>query len=318
MITTISFERNNDHLSNYVKVGRRTSENHFIQVDSALTINGYQPEMADIVVHNGDSMSLPSHSFNGFGQLVVNRTRHNKSEQAIIVNHAARHAEHFIPMASWSPTSVMGLPDDTKVVVKPENGARGLFQFVTTYRDLRKLVDKTSLKFTEEALKNEGLLVTKNGLRDGENIDQFANDSFRAWNYVENIAFEIRIITDAEGMPGFSHRRSLLDTEALVKPGEAYRQATGKYVDVKRPTLEETLGIAAEKLESEITDVLSRMHRPLHSFDIFVTNDLQWGIFEYCNEFGTSAIHSNWLKDETDRYLDLLCRTKEAYDKNAV
>ena len=56
-------------------------------------------------------------------------------------------------------------------------------------------------------------------------------------------------------------------------------------------------------IESQVITLLSNMKIPLHSVDLFVTEDGKWGIFEYAYEFGTKAVPTEQLQLEAMKYV---------------
>lgn len=321
MIKTIAFAATHCMLAQFIKMKQVTSKGTLVRIDDALHVTGSEAFTTDIVVVNGNTASGASHTFNSYGQLVVNRVRPSKDHQMAIINHAAKRArvESFLPQQCWSIGTETGLYDDDLVLVKPSDGARGVFHFVMKIRDFRAYLSSTGGDIKESSLRQAGVEVTKAGLRPGETAENLKQGDMCIWKFIENIAYEIRIITGADGLAGFAHKREREIENNGEPEGKSvpFAQATGKDVRVIKSRLQDAMDPEHYELFGhEINKVLKQLHRPLHSFDIFVTTDNKWGIFEYSHEFGCSAIHSNWLVPELQNYCDLLHDLKDVYDAN--
>ena len=123
------------------------------------------------------------------------------------------------------------------------------------------------------------------------------------FKYIPNVAKEYRIITGHDSKPIYVIERkrvnSIEDSDSYQEI--VYLQAQSDEVYKSKRTLQGA-GISAS-IESQVVILLSTMKIPLHSVDLFVTEDGKWGIFEYAYEFGTKAVPTELLRDEAMKYV---------------
>lgn len=227
----------------------------------------------------------------------------------------------FIPVPTWY-VGVVGnrsFPNLTgKVVVKPQDGARGVGHFVvdTKFVNLFQFSKKLD-KYLEEEYAE---LTFKNFLKGfaghvsyysrdenmvGEGLLCLKTQGAIVQSLIPNVSAEYRIITGADGKPVYHQRRQVRD------PDSDYPQATGggDVIDVQAnredPFSSDT---EAHKL---FVYLCQNVIGPMNSIDLFITTDGHWGIFEYCNQFGVSGIpadvaeriHSDYMRTVVEKFL---------------
>lgn len=286
----------------------------------------------DIMISNGGSDQgfnfgnvLPPHRY-------VKLARYDKFSQAIRLLNACEDYKQqnkafdylhskFIPVPTWfvGLQGSRSFPNITgKVVIKPQDGARGVGQFVvdTTYVNLnqfnKKLDKYLTTTHTDEAFKvfldgfaGNVAYYSRDEDTPGEGLQCLKEQGGIVQSFIPNVSAEYRIITGADSKPLYFQRRKMRDVES------DYPQATGggDVIDVKanrdNPFDQDT---DAKKLFEYLCQTVIG---PLNSIDLFITGDGHWGIFEYCNQFGVSGIpaaiaeeiHAEFMHDVVTNFI---------------
>lgn len=265
----------------------------------------------DIMISNGGNCEgfnfgnvLPDHRY-------VKLARYDKFSQAIrLLNACEEYRQQndtsdslfckFIPVPTWfvGINGSRSFPNVTgKVVIKPQDGARGIGQFVvdTSHVNLHQFNKKLDKYLTTDH-SDEAFKKFLDGFNDhvtyysrdedtpGEGLQCLKTQGGIVQSFIPNVSAEYRVITGADSRPVYFQRRQMRDVES------AYPQATGggDVIDVSanRDNPFDT-DMQAKKLFDYLCQTVIG---PLNSIDLFITNDGHWGIFEYCNQFGVSGI----------------------------
>lgn len=287
----------------------------------------------DIMISNGGNNEgfnfgnvLPAHRY-------VKLPRYDKFSQAIKLLNAYEAFRHendntaglrakFIPVPTWfvGLNGNRSFPNvNGKVVIKPQDGARGIGQFVidTKYINLHqfnKSLDKyLAGEHTTEAFQKfldgfEGHVsyYSRDEEKPGEGLECLKTQGGIVQSFVPDVSAEYRIITGADSKPVYFQRRKVRDEES------AYPQATGggDVIDVQA---NRDNPFDSDPQASKLFDYLcQKVIGPLNSIDLFITNDGHWGIFEFCNQFGVSGIpaavaediHANFMKQVVADFIE--------------
>lgn len=192
-------------------------------------------------------------------------------------------------------TQNFSVPGNTKVVIKPTNGARGIGQFLidtgkVPFKVVHELVhtfnqcniDSDKL-FKELEPWGDGVIYSKGTEhRENEGLDMLKSE-YMIQEYVPSLISEYRLITDYKGDIAYCQRRTLREKT----PG--YKQAIGSEVLSKeRDDIVSDFSnmMFAKEIQSFIKSVIG----PMNSVDLFYTMDKKWGIFEHCNQFGMAGV----------------------------
>ena len=202
-------------------------------------------------------------------------------------------------------TSYLGDDISGLVVVKPEDGARGICQMVVDFDKisvgafLRDLYGKTSLKDIHAKYKEHLIVGAGHELYDDEAEGVKKDASFAFQRYVENIEAEYRILTDKDGAIGFACKR--------VRGGDTeFKQATGatsKVTAIEEVT-EEQLGLDIGADWDVFERLLAEVVGPMQSVDLFITKDGKWGICEYCNQYGIEGVPREYYLKSVRDYVE--------------
>lgn len=265
----------------------------------------------DIMISNGG----PNEGFN-FGNVLpshryVKLARYDKFTQAIqllnaLEDYRAIHKSatvlqaKFLPVPTWfvGINGNRSFPNVTgKVVIKPQDGARGIGQFVvdTLYINLHqfnKSLDKyLEGEHTEEAFqkfldgfKGHVSYYSRDEDKPGEGLECLKEQGAIVQSFIPDVTAEYRVITGAGGEPVYFQKRRFRDENS------AYPQATGggDIIDVDARC---TNPLAKDVEANALFQYLCRnVIGPLNSIDLFITHDGHWGIFEFCNQFGVTGI----------------------------
>jgi len=235
--------------------------------------------------------------------------RHDKISQALRINNCElppdsghrKIATYSSDSAKLDQAYSFGTKIQGSVVIKPRHGARGLGQFVVD-------TDKVSIGMLIHDIRNESLpiadVITKytphvtyhGGMEnyDNEGRSQLLAQGMAVQERVPGVKDEFRVLVGANSeivaiLPRSRYKKV---TGGEGAHGHDYDQATGTSVfldrDYKGMDLEEVLPKPAQY--KGFIKMLKDVVPPLNSVDLFTTEDGEWGIFEYCNQFGTVGV----------------------------
>lgn len=116
--------------------------------------------------------------------------------------------------------------------------------------------------------------------------------------YVKDIQAEYRIITGHDGMPCISIKRS---REEIMQDG----QGTGHFIPEERPDIVSYVAFSKDfpAFDKELKKFLISNFLPFYSIDIFVTEQGQWGIFEFSHEFCGIEYSEAGLQDQVKQFM---------------
>lgn len=240
--------------------------------------------------------------------------RISKTRQAIAINQFLRtadtHKALIVPTygSNWGDKhhpSYLGTELTGKIVIKPEDGARGLCHFVVDFDQvsvgpfLRDLYGKTKIAAIAEKYAPHAHLSHGQSWDDKESQKVKDEGKFTFQRYVDNIATEVRILTNHVSDIGFACIRSRI--------GEDYKQATSA-----TPILEDILSIDNNVLAemfgnpeeyAVFCQLLEEVIGPMQSVDLFFTEDGRWGVCEYCNQYGIAGVPRDYAVSSISDYV---------------
>lgn len=196
-----------------------------------------------------------------------------------------------------------------KLIVKPVTGARGLGVFIIDasmvnpalvlrwISSITSAVDGASEKYPDqdpyEHLKKElDEFLAKPHIKDAvtyhcgdedepnEGLIAYYGQDYIVQNYVPNIESEYRLI---------AHTGRIQYIQKRTRTGESFKIASGAGGISKQIIQLEDMSDQYPWFD-EVKKLVSTLGRDLISLDLFVTDDNQWGIFEYSNQFGVTGI----------------------------
>jgi hypothetical protein len=240
--------------------------------------------------------------------------RLSKTRQAIAINQFLRtantHKALIVPTygSNWGDKyhpSYLGTELTGKIVIKPEDGARGLCHFVVDFDQvsvgpfLRDLYGKTKIADMAEKYAPHAHLSHGQAWDDEESQQVKDEGNFTFQRFVDNIATEVRILTNHVSDVGYACIRSRI--------GDEYKQATSA-----TPILEDIKSIDGKVLGEMFGDpaeyaifcqLLEEVIGPMQSVDLFFTEDGRWGICEYCNQYGIAGVPREYAVSSISDYV---------------
>lgn len=205
----------------------------------------------------------------------------------------------------------------SKVVIKPKDGARGIGQYLvdTDKVPFAKVMDAIDRFFKErytedqliEALEKykEGIVYSCSGENyDGEGLFCLRGQGYVIQSYVEGIDSEYRIITGGNSEIAYCQKRK------IRKGNDGFAQATGSDTDsVKGDDVVDIKTVLKPAALSGLKRLLKDVVGPLSSVDLFVTSPSNWGIFEFCNQFGMVGVpHQTARKIHVDYLSSIIAK----------
>lgn len=290
----------------------------------------------DLMIDHGEASS---HGFQFKDMLPPHRYLHlprfNKPAQACKINHAAlcynaalsisvekwRKDNGFIPVPTWFVgngvwDSNIALPKGTKrVVVKPMDGARGIGQFLVDvehvslrvfFNEMRmsiikpEIKDKTGVEKVLEAFKGYVTYHSRNENYEDEGIKMLLTQGAVVQSVIHEVEREFRLITDYKGLVGYAQERNIVNVE------HGFPQAVGSgTVDTNDRHALAIDDILDESAMAMLDSITSTAIGPMNSIDLFLTSDGEWGIFEFCNQFGITGIPDEPLIEMHRKFLEV-------------
>ena len=253
---------------------------------------------------------------------LVTLPRHSKSRQMVELHKITVRQEsfHYIqPLTrycnqhTWTGTSVGGTVDLGRyVVIKPEDGARGIGQYVVDTKRTKIATVLTAIKdgllpnadAIAEMYGDTVFLATDKEKDENEGAEVIVSQGYIAQSVIPDIVAECRVLISPAG-PNVYLDRTIRNKS---KGGVTYSQATGADADSGKAVtrLEHTQfnkhipEIGRDTYIAEINNFLYEMSLdvcPFGSVDLFITREGKWGIFEYCNQFGTIGYQPRQMSD---------------------
>lgn len=192
-----------------------------------------------------------------------------------------------------------------RLIFKPNYGARSVGMIVidqtltNPYSVFSAISKSNTKKDLENILKN---MPCKPSLYKGyerekdEGFKSIKEDSI-CQEFVENVKDEFRIITGYNGMPVIS----ILRKRIKASEDKDSHQVPSPLQDIFSPNDLEKL---YPEINSELLKLFSKILFPIHSFDIFVTEDGKWGIFEFSPDFSSIDYPPGLLITEAKKFLE--------------
>ena len=171
-------------------------------------------------------------------------------------------------------------------IIKCNDGARGIGQILVkdniplsellnAINDCEMTTEKLLQQFPSIIYNTEGENYANEGL------NMLRQQGFHAVEYIPNIVSEYRFT--------IINNNLCYPVKRFVKTTSDYKQVTGAPA-VRDSTISEFGNVNELKpFMEEINAVISQLNIKFGSCDIFVMDDGRWGLFEFCNQFGTSA-----------------------------
>lgn len=306
--------------STFLKVDSRVEPIHcIVHRDPICTMSGNK------VLTNYDFVVSPQ-PLEGFVRSVV-LPRLTKNDQAIYLAERTDRTDlfpNFMKTRSWRYLSDLFNDASSflvdKVVIKLMDGARGICQLLITgvkgvnkatlFSDFHKVMTKFNAKnesfsnaeehtkalqkFFEEELNSS---CKWSGLeeRDFPNTLQYTDPSkYFMQEFYPNVEEEYRVLVGVNGEKHYFRRG--------LRKDRPFAQATGTNASVYQTTIDSV----SELLRREIEDFIDTVVPAMNSADLFLIQTekgLQYGLFEFCHQFGMDVddpaifkqMHSNFL-----------------------
>jgi len=256
---------------------------------------------------------------------VFDLTRYSKKSQAQLVNAAVDSTRYpsFIKLATIDFSNQHAhrpFYRREKVVIKPMHGARSIGQFIvdgtkhcvetfcSRQRDRLVKIRQGDRKVLYDELLAEltgdGISFNRGRERDGgvEGLDCLDNQGICIQQYVPDIAAEYRLLTGYNGEIRYVYKRQRVEEVE----GYAYADAAAE---------EERVELTDIKLNKRQLALLSKLAAtvigPMSSIDLFVTRNGNFGIFEFCVQFGTEYYDPIELRDYHEGFIEYLARQRK-------
>lgn len=270
-------------------------------------------------IHGDPSSSRSKEAELLLGSSYITSIRRSKTEQAIILENINQKLNlgFYIPKCyqnlyrtGGKVISRYGAEFDDKVILKPENGAKGEGQAIVPAYALASLfqydIDKTA-KYLKEKYPE---IVLSHYNEDREEAFFPTGDLILAQEYLSDIVSEYRVLISDQDM--YIYKRKILNKE--------YRQAnitTNTVVDNQRKLTKvfhngeyfissnngsDDIDLSLITLTNIFT-MARELDLKLGSMDIFVTESGNVGFFEYCNQFAFWRIHPKIARDIHVNYI---------------
>lgn len=198
-----------------------------------------------------------------------------------------------------------------RVIVKPENGARGIYQSVFNISDISiaKVHDwYVKADSFEDWLNNKPANVEISDVEKYTDRDKLMFSGLKEHlvlqEYIQDIMTEYRVIFRADYINDvyvlYHQPRALLGTKI-------FKQAIGSDESPKTCTRLETGPLA-----DFVNTILPHLNTPFGSLDVFYTTDHKYGVFEYQGQYGIKGLGDIG----TTMFMDFLEDTAEFYALN--
>jgi len=256
----------------------------------------------DILIDMQDYHSSPYFKYLSHENFYFSNPRYSKTEQAIKIARASKGLESFknvktyltlrngpapegkrIYEVSTTPSSPNGM-----VVVKLEDGARGLGQVVIPAFQLQRFLALAGDAKDSKELREWFPDIILGRLENEKKLGNlFGKYSVMVCEYVDNITQEYRILFNGFDFKGYWRTRN--DNE--------YSQANIDLSNHKKEIVPDFIEHDIPEVATDVTNVINKLGMRFGSIDLFLTSDGKWGIFEYCNQWGTYNINFNRVID---------------------
>lgn len=227
--------------------------------------------------------------------------RKSKLKQALILNNAAKELKiNNYRSIKTASNNVAGTKDinlfsfgnafSGKVVIKPLDGARGIGHILmdtNMYQPYHvldfilksKVVDVEILQETFPGV----VFTTARELSQGEGVQSLRDYGVVMQEFVPNIKEEYRIIFTPDDQC-YAIPRPISDSSYPQPEQPSHNPHTLQ-------EMKQTFNELPKALILDLKKILRKIDLEFGSLDLFITDDGQWGIFEYCNQFGINGIN---------------------------
>lgn len=181
------------------------------------------------------------------------------------------------------PTLAFGDDLPERFVIKPAHGARGAGHIlVEPGAKFENALVKINCRATEELQtaisETEGLsYYSPDDNSENEGLQMLVDQGIIAQEYIENIVSEFRIIAVGGNIEYIQERNRV---------GDGFKQATGSSDRGSNVPLSVAVNQEITEDIQVLVAALSKRFGPFMSIDLFVTQDGEWGVFEFSHQFG--------------------------------
>ena len=262
---------------------------------------------ADIIFDDRSSYSVISSRNLNPDKKLVNHNRFPKYAYAELFKRAAKDlkSKHFISVPHHRGINSFEVKANSTYLLKPNFSANGDFMVelnknISLYAQ-DKIVnlflnEKTDLEQFKKELETNEIKHTIHSNNEKE-IRNVFNCGYSIVEVIPNVIEEYRILTNYRG------EFSCIAPRTLDHAGLNIKQATL----VVRPLTD--ISYKADHyldkaIASEVSKLIAHLKMPLHSFDLFITQDGKFGFFEASNEFGLSNAPNGWLHEQSMKFID--------------
>lgn len=232
--------------------------------------------------------------------------RHPKNLQAYKIAQACKEItpKNFLPVASWFTTvessqgCKFGAIPHGEYILKATDGARGIGQIKidvskVSLEALIGTINKTPSEELANVLKEKfpSLTYPTDGEFHAGEGAQLLRQYVYLQEFIPNVKDEYRLLVSPDGGILVCPR---------IRLGGDFPQATGcmDNINVNNLVPINLLPDFTDKqLDTLLPELLTAIGFSFGSVDLFTTTDGKWGIFEYCNQFGTSAFTPQQMQD---------------------
>lgn len=285
---------------------------HFVQT-------AYDPQHTNILIQDG----LASYLSNGlqvYGSKAI--LRHFRYDKSVYNNYfnevAAKHELGLYRPVKCYPTS-FSIPEIQPVgmgveyVLRPKVGARGLgfieFPYPkTTTNAVDTLVGKwckeeITDEYFFEVLKKIGGKMSESPNTKTSEVKDCLKSGYDFVKVVRDVDVEYRIITDSTGAPSIVVERERLDYGLKIRQASGGYQNTDKIISLEHFYSQLEAKSQRAEMGNQIKKFFENVMFPVHSFDLFITANSNWGFFEACSQFGCTTVPDGFVRKETGKML---------------
>ena len=278
-----------DGLHHYIKVGGFNE-----RIVTSGTIDGAQ------VTLTGDFFQDITYSMpvQIAGQRFIALDRYPKAVYNGLLNSVGKKLSNFLPTLVWNNPGAFIPRPERSYLLRPKAGARGMgFINLNTGKSIQYVLQTLALHASKspedylQALAETGIVLSDEGMNDTHDLVATVNTGYDVVEFIPNVTAEYRIMTDYTGQPVLVVER----TRTMTKAGFHQARGCGQSVDKAVPFKDWEPSGDAGTIKAQLVDFFTTLARPVNSFDLFITEQGEWGFFEACSEFGSTSLPDGWL-----------------------
>lgn len=246
-------------------------------------------------------------------------TRQTKPLQNFALNYAAKQTgcRNYEPVINLGD-GFAGTFKGKDYILKPENGARGIGQLKLNSNEasidgirraiaaLRVVRNNSPDKFNTELaekefsalLKREVKFQTKREHAPNEGIGELVSN-WCVTEHIPNILEEYRLIVNYDST-GICYG---IKRDTFVNENDGHIQATGSEGNLTDTFQDFTETDIPLSIINNLRNLLAKLYVPLHAFDLFLTKEGTWGIFEISPDFGGVAVPGYLIENECKKFV---------------